>query len=304
MTLSYLPVHFVLHFAQPVFADTPPLFILRSMLGKNLHSMSCIAHQNQCPECMYNRTCAYAFLFETILPADNNVTPDRDRASHPFVFTSGTLRTGTEIREYNFTITLLGKAIDYLPYIYAAFVRAGKDGIFKSRTQFEVVGVEVDGTNILLDSEHLDTCVSPKLWQPDFECSDKKGEILVELKTPLRFKYGGKYGTDFSAQDFFACLYRRTKTLCTLYGDWDDSTEYNPTKEIEITERNLKWQDYCHYSARQKKAMNLGGALGTFKLSETFTAIEQNLLQFASFFNAGKNTNFGLGQLDFWTKWE
>ncbi len=304
MLLSYLPIKFTLCFSHPVLADTPPLFILRSMLGKNLHSMSCIAHQNKCPECMYNRTCAYAFLFETILPTDNNVTPGRDRASHPFVFSSGTFSSGTEISEYDFTITLLGKAIDYLPYIYAAFVRAGKDGIFKSRTPFEVVRVEVDGNNILLDTEHLDTSVTSKIWQIDLALPEKKGEVLIELKTPVRFKYGGKYGTDFSSQDFFACLYRRAKTLCSLYGDAAEDFSFNPSDKNKIIEKNLSWQDNRHYSARQKEAMNIGGALGTIKLQGSFSAHEQNLIEFSRLFNAGKNTNFGLGQLDFWTKWE
>lgn len=304
MLISYLPVQFSLNFSHPVYVDTSPLFILRSMLGKNLHSMSCIAHQNKCPECMYNRTCAYAFLFETILPVNNIVAPGRDRASHPFVFTGGTLETDNEISRYDFTITLFGKAIDYLPYIYAALVRAGNDGLFKSRTQFTVTSVEIEGKNILLSPEHLDTSVTSKIWQTDLTLAEKKGEVLIELKTPLRFKYGGKYGTDFSAQDFIACLYRRTKTLCTLYGSADENYSYKFAEDNKITERHLTWLDNRHYSARQKDTMNLGGVVGTIKLKGSFSAIEQNLLEFNKLFNAGKNTNFGLGQLDFWTKWE
>ena len=266
--------------------------------------MCCIAHQNRCPECMYNRTCAYAFLFETILPTDNEVTPGRDRASHPFVFTNGTLKTGEKISEYEFTITLLGKAVDYLPYIYTAFVRAGEDGVFKSRTKFEITGVMAGGKNILLDSEHLNTSVPSENWQPDNNHSEHNGEVLVELKTPLRFKYNGKYGTDFSAQEFMSCLYRRAKTLCGLYGLVDYMFEYLQNNDITIADANLKWLDEQHYSARQKNAMKLGGVSGILKLKGRFSAFDQNLLEFNRLFNAGKNTNFGLGQFDYWTKWE
>lgn len=304
MILSYLKVRFHIQFDSPVYADTPPLFILRSMLGKQLRSMCCIAHKNKCPDCMYNKTCAYAFLFETILPVENEIAPGRDRASHPFAFTGGSLFSGDTISEYGFTITLFGKACEYLPYIYATFVRAGKNGIFKSRTPFSVTKVCIGEKNILIDSEHIDTSVLVKTWALDLSKENRNGEILVELKTPLRFKYGGKYGVDFSAQDFLKCLYRRARTLCSLYGNVENMSDYVPSEEISIAERNLDWKDFRHYSARQKEEMSLGGALGTLKLKGAATAMEQSILEFNRISNAGKNTNFGLGQFDYWIKWE
>lgn len=304
MTLLYLPVNFQLRFVSPVYADNPPLFVLRSMLGKHLRSMSCIARQNKCQNCMYNKTCAYAFLFETILPTENDVAPGRDRASHPFAFTGGSLSSGNEISEYDFTITLFGKACEYLPYIYASFVQAGKNGVFKSRTSFSVTKVCVGEKNILIDSAHIDTTTPANIWNFNEDLSTKKGEVLVDLRSQLRFKYGGKYGMDFTAQDFMSCLSRRMKTLCALYGSLDSELEYVAGKEIEITDKRFEWKDNKHYSARQKREMSLGGVTGTFKLRGTFTVLEQNLLEFNKLFNAGKNTNFGLGQFDFWTKWE
>ncbi|MBP5452385.1 MAG: CRISPR system precrRNA processing endoribonuclease RAMP protein Cas6 [Treponema sp.] len=304
MTLTYLPIRFHLRYTSPAYADTPPLFILRSMLGKNLRSMSCIARQNKCPDCMYNKTCAYAFLFETILSTKNEVAPGRDRASHPFAFTGGSLSSGNTISEYDFTITLFGKACEYLPYIYASFVRAGTEGIYKSRTQFEITKVCIGEKNILIDTDHIDTSIPANIWKINEDLPSKNGEVLVDLHSPLRFKYGGKYGMDFTAQDFMSCLFRRMKTLCALYGSLDSELEYAAGKEIEITDKRLEWKDNKHYSARQKKEMSLGGVTGTFKLLGTFTALEQNLLDFSKLFNAGKNTNFGLGQFDFWTKWE
>ena len=304
MTLSYLPVHFYISFDSPTNVDTPSLFVLRSVLGRELHSMSCIARQNKCPNCMYSKICAYAFLFETILPTENKITPGRDRASHPFAFTCGSLYSGDTITEYDFIITLFGKADEYLPYIYAAFVRAGKNGLFKSRIRFSVTKVCVDEKNILIDSEHIDTSVPAKIWMFDLSQKNHNGEILVNLKTPLRFKYSGKYGLDFSAQDFFRCLYRRARTLCCLYGNIDNMPNYIPSEEITIAERKLEWKDFRHYSARQKEAMSLGGAVGMLKLKGTVIAMEQSILEFAQISNAGKNTNFGLGQFEYWTMWE
>lgn len=304
--LFYLQVHFSLQFASPVYADTPPLFVLRSMMGRNLRSMCCVARQNKSPSCMYNKSCAYAFLFETILPQDNDALPGRNWGSHPFAFTSGSLASGRDIEAYDFTLTLFGKAVDYLPYIYAAFVRAGRDGLFKSRTPFTLTDVRAAGKNILLDENKIDTAAAPTVWNYDGSLASCTGEILVELRSPLRFKYGGKYGTDFTTWDFMGCLWRRMNTLCKLYGPaFDGNTGgQNPSDGLEITERQLHWEEKRHWSSRQQKAMSLGGVAGSFRLAGTFSANEQNLLEFARLAGAGKNTNFGLGQLDFWDKWE
>lgn len=311
MTIYYLPVHFLLVFSSSVINDTPALFVLRSLLGKELRSMNCIAHQSKCQECMYNKTCTYAFLFETILSQQNQIVPGRNRASHPFAFTQGKNVVGQTLDKYDFTITLFGKAIDYLPYMYAAFVRAGQKGMFKERVPFIVQKVSANQKDILISEDQIDTNTSPFSFEYDFESSTlneslKEGEVLVELKTPLRFKVAGKYSDKFSANDFMSCLYRRMNTLCSLYGQNNQMpADKNYSNEaIQITDKNLHWSQSSHYSARQKEAMELGGVTGTFKLAGSFTQADIKLLEFAHLANAGKNTNFGLGQLDFWTKWE
>ena len=105
MTLSYLPVLFHISFDSPANVNTPPLFVLRSVFGKELRSMSCVSHQIKCADCMYKNTCVYAFLFETILQSENDVLPGRNRASHPFAFTQA-VKAGKTIKDYDFTITL------------------------------------------------------------------------------------------------------------------------------------------------------------------------------------------------------
>lgn len=48
--------------------------------------------------------------------------------------------------------------------------------------------------------------------------------------------------------------------------------------------------------------MELGGVIGTFKLKGSFNDFELALLNLAKISNAGKNTVFGLGQIDYWEK--
>lgn len=304
MHVKFVPVDFKLNFSCPANVDANPLFVLRSMMGKNLRSMCCIARNTKCIECMYNKSCAYAFLFETIMPQENTILPGTDRASHPFALSKKQFQRENPIVNYDFTITLFGKAIEYLPYIYAAFVRSGKDGLFKGRTPFVVEDVRVADNSILIEENKLSTDYEICEWFFDVqESKDEKQamEIFVELRSPLRFKYGGKYGTDFTAADFMNCLFRRTKTMCSLYGDFGDE-KYTSTKNLQIAEKNLRWVNYRHYSARQKSQMELGGATGNLKIYGYFTPFELALLKFNKIANAGKNTNFGLGQLDYWKR--
>ncbi len=304
--LAYMPVHFFLHFQQAVsFQRNPePVFVLRSVLGYNLRPMCCIARNAVCASCMYNQTCAYSYIFETILPQKNAVRRGTDRASHPYAMTQCRKAADGECSDYDFTITLFGKAIDYLPYIYAAFARAGKYGLFKERIPYEITDVQADNGSLLIDGETIRTDTAPLIWAGSTKM--EKGaveEVLVELRSQLRFKTRGKYTLDFSAEDFMLCLYRRMRTLCILYGEYDEESAYVPEQvTCSRSDAALSWIDATHYSARQKKAMALGGICGTFKLIGTFSPFEKSLLTFNKICNAGKNTNFGLGQLDFWER--
>lgn len=312
MYLYYIKIEFNIKFVKSCIVDANLLFILRSMFGKNLRSMCCISKRTVCSECQFCRTCVYAFLFETILVQENSILPGRNRGSHPFSLSSKKqFKNSRNLDEYSFMITLFGKAVDYLPYIYVAFVRSGQNGFFKNRTQFEIERVFVHGKNILIDENHLDLDFKSDEWKFGFEKSNPNAEnekqrviarsdatkqsqknlltneiasystrnngdvskILINLKSPLRFKVKGKYTADFSAEDFMNCLFRRAKTLCSLYGEISEA-EKNLWKisadGIQITERNLRWAEERHYSARQKTAMRLGGVSGTFKMEENY----------------------------------
>ncbi len=309
MELRYLQVAFNLHFLQTTYIDTNPLFVMRSMLGKNLRSMCCISKTSVCTECLYNKTCVYSYIFETCLPQQNQTLPGRNKGSHPFSLSVEKLNRQNPVEEYSFVLTLFGKAVDYLPYVYASFVRAGQSGIFKARSRFEILSVIANKKNLLIDQNHLDLVNTPPYICIDNnkpEQNLKTGEILIELKSPLRFKVHGRFSLDFTARDFFNCLYRRAKTLCSLYGEIAENEieqKYVPSPALKITEKKLKWIDFKHYSARQKTQMELGGIAGSFKIEGEFSEFEIGLLRMNKITGAGKNTNFGLGQIDFWEKY-
>ncbi len=310
--ITYLKVIFSLRFLEPVFADNNIIFVLRSVLGANLRFLCCVTRQQNCSACMLRHTCAYAYVFETILEKDNTVQPGRDRASHPYVFTAcSDIPCGQTVSEYQFGITLLGKAAEYLPYIYMAFVRGSERGMFKARVPFELYSVQtMNGTQLINGVHSFKTDIPCSYWQYPAQsyAKSKTGQVLVELKSPLRFKTNGRYSSVFDAQAFLSCLYRRAKTLCLLYGEWNEgNSAYLYTVQfasVHIAQKALQWQDATHYSRRQNKRMELGGLVGTIILEGMFSPFVQALLDFNCIASAGKNTIFGLGQIAVKPQWK
>ncbi|OJF75918.1 MAG: hypothetical protein BKP49_09690 [Treponema sp. CETP13] len=305
MKLTYIPITVKLNFDIPIKFDIPPLFVLRSVLGWQLRRLCCIATDAKCQDCKYHKSCVYSYVFETILDKTNQVQQGINRASHPFVFSDDNkVKLYEPIKTYSFKITLIGKAVDYIPYIYAALQKAGSKGLLKNRIPFKVERLLYKSDELLINDEKINTNFSKLIWDKSFATKKSKAtEILVQLKSPLRFKSNGKYSTNFTAEQFFSCLERRYKTLFLLYGEGEDISELSyKSDKITISDRNLKWQDSKHYSARQRNVMKLGGAVGNFLLKGNFTEAQLSLLEFSKIFSAGKNTNFGLGQIDYWIR--
>lgn len=308
MKLYYAPINFHFRFETPVVPSAHPFFVLRSVLGMNLKKICCIAKSSECVSCSFSNKCFYARIFETIVERDNEILNGVNRLSHPFSFSGNFSFNKKEVlSDFMFTLTLFGKAIDALPYIFAAFMRQETFGLFRSRTRFKIANVSFENKS-LLKNDGIDMSFSAKQFsfiEKNNVRENFSGDILVELKSPLRFKVKGKYTNDFEANDFFACLFRRTQTLCSLYGEKITAFKnkiFNNFSDVKIIEKKISWLDYEHWSSRQKKSMQLGGVVGTFILRGNFSRFLLALLEFAEIAGAGKNAGFGFGQINSWKK--
>jgi hypothetical protein len=302
MTLSFKKIEFTLSFTGRVKFPMPPAFVLRSVIGSQLRRLCCVSGGSVCSGCPFSQSCAYGFAFESIVPKDNQVLTGRDRISHPVLMETEQFDT-VNADTLSFHLIFLGAALNYLPYFYYALKNCGKSGILKERFPFTVTGVRDGGRSLLINEEAIDTGLKPDLWKYDPENSGAvRRRLMLQIRSPLRFKAGGRYTGSFSAGDFALCLHRRAQTLCSQYGANDSPEDYRFTGGWGITERDLVWRDYTHYSARQRKAMRMGGLSGIMELAGEFSPYEYALLRFAEIFHAGKNTNFGLGKIEVWEK--
>jgi hypothetical protein len=270
--------------------------------------MCCIANDKSCFNCIYNKNCIYGSVFESIVSKDNQVLAGRDRIAHPIIIeTAPFAKMSTS--SLVLTIIFIGSSIASAPYFFQALKKGGESGVLRQRTPYtisDVIEYSPRGRrSLLVNADTLNTQIEPDIWEFDNYTSQSfNGQVMVQISSPLRFKVQGRYTSTFTASDFAFCLHRRTWTLCSQYGcinytEGADSagTDYQFSRGWTIAEKALKWQEWDHYSARQKRSMQLGGVTGSMVLTGDFTAYEYALLDFAAIFHAGKNTNFGLGKL-------
>ena len=106
---------------------------LRGGFGHAFRKVVCALRSKECPECLLREKCIYSYVFETPPPADTRLMRKYPSAPHPFVLTppledDRIYEAGETLR---FQLTLIGKAIDYLPYFLYTFEELGKMGLGK-----------------------------------------------------------------------------------------------------------------------------------------------------------------------------
>ncbi len=301
-TLSYQQYIFSLRCTEEITFSSMPAFIFRSVLGNQLKRMSCLFRGRKCGDCSLKKSCVYSFLFESPIDKDDVMLKGRNRAPHPFTLFSPT-RMQTSLNSVELLVTLFGKGIEYFPYLFFALKRAGEQGIFKKRIPFAIESVSCQGRELIIDDDNVDTTVKPMEWAvPATKEGSGETELIsirVSLLSPLRIKYGGKYGSDFSYIDFINSIQRRAAILASYYGNYLSfgHTKESLGRQTAITERNLTWQDFSYFSSRQQDRLRMGGVLGSFDIEGHVTPFEKSLLHGAEIFHAGKNPVFGFGKI-------
>jgi CRISPR/Cas system endoribonuclease Cas6 (RAMP superfamily) len=252
----------------------PVPFIFRSIIGFNLRKLVCIEKKSECQDCIFNENCIYSLAFD-------------EAEIHPTILNAEPFfNTESKIEKIKLKITFLGKYAKFANYYLQALKRGEKSGVLKQRTPYKI-----ETEKCKIKNNHWEFAPSPQSLIP----SPK--QLTFKLQTPLRFKTQGKYNLQFTELDFILCLHRRCQKLCSLYGQNNFKGKYIFENKWKISLRNLKWQNLERWSSKQKQIMPLGGIIGNLTLQGEFSEYELALFQFASLFNAGKNTNFGMGKI-------
>ena len=136
--------------------------------------------------------------------------------------------------------------------------------------------------------------------QPETQIQSNKQQITLHLPTRLRLKNNNrlhKQTPDF--QLMMIRLIGRLKTLEKAYMGHEPDNDYealiSKTKEIKISNSQLKWDDWERFSGSQKKWMKFGGLMGNVSYSGDLQPFLE-VLKLGEWLHIGGKTSFGLGK--------
>ncbi len=301
-------VCFELEATEPVRLPHYPGSAWRGLLGHSLRRTVCVTRQPTCEGCLLAGTCAYSVFFESP-PSSPGAASRYTALPHPFVLDVGTPRerdvaAGNALR---LGMTLMGPAIDLLPYLIQAMERAGQRGLGSSGGRFALRRVVAEEG---LGSDH---------WRPVFDAESREyqrlvgaspgpsppapaGAIQIDLLTPLRIKRHGHFigAADFTPGDLVRNLLARLASLAAFYGgrnptfDWTDLAPC--AEDLCVATKDLRWSDWTRYSSRQQTTMQMGGLVGALSLDGPGVPALWTALWLGQWTHVGKGTSFGLGK--------
>lgn len=291
-------------------AATLPAFkgsIIRGMLGWALRQTACALRRNDCTTCLLLSRCVYAKAFETIAPQYHH---SKKTPPHPYVLEPPLSETREYQADDSFEVALLlfGEMTEYLPYFIYAFEQMGEAGLGSSREQgpapFTLIRVSCEGDTIYDQASKtlrpLRQPISLHLPPPPTgaECS----RLRVSFVTPLRIKHLNTFARELPFHVLVRAMLRRISSMFAQYGDGEPKLDYpglvQRAQDVSIHSEHLRWKDWTRYSARQQQAMQFGGLVGEI-VYEGCLAEYLPLFELCTVLHVGKQSVFGLGQMDY-----
>jgi len=281
--------------------------MFRGGFGYAFKKVACALKKQDCKTCLLKEKCIYSYVFETPPPKNSSVMKKYTHAPHPFIITPplDEKRAYRPDETFSFEITLIGKAIEYLPYFIYTFNELGDMGIGKGRGKYQltkVYNIDALGKLILIYNGHDEILLSDckKVGLNDFTFpKPDSGHLTLEFITPARIKFDQSYVLNLEFHIFFRNMLRRIYLLyyfhCGHEPDLDIKEMIEKAVEIKIKESSLAWHDWERYSTRQETRMKLGELKGKITFKGDFKEFFPFIF-LGEYINVGKSTSFGLGK--------
>ncbi|HKG22393.1 MAG TPA: CRISPR system precrRNA processing endoribonuclease RAMP protein Cas6 [Blastocatellia bacterium] len=316
----------------------------------------CLMDHRDCQRCLVAERCIYPYLFETPVPSDVPQLRGQQHAPHPFILTSALpperkrapaaspalaaaqrLPDGREIKvvrapagsreaesgqriapggEVEFGLLLMGRAVEYLPYVVYAVSEMGRRGLGFERSRFElseVMLVEEGGAMRTIYSNDVKRIIVPpgatkKLGELIDARLDalmgkrETGSIKLKFLTPARIRIEGDLQPGMSFQLLARNLLRRVSMLTAVHGGAQLELDYRGLIEraadVETRDARLRWWDWERYSNRQQTKMHMGGFVGDIEYSGEAVEEFLPLVAAGEILHVGSGTGFGLGRYE------
>lgn len=281
---------------------------LRGAFGVALHRSSCVLRRQECATCLLRSRCVYSYAFETPMSGPSEKERRYASAPHPFVLNLDTDPMGDQSpgSALAFGVTLIGRAVDFLPYFVHAFRCMGEVGIGRGRGTFEIVAVKTlddlgEPVETIYESGELRMPKAVLGLEEALSGTERLSAKTATLRliTPLRLLQGGERCREPHFPVLVRNLLRRLENLVCFHCEHDGPFPYGDllerTESVRVSRNEARWYDWERYSKRQDRRMKLGGLVGSVTYEGDLTPFLP-LLRFGEWVNVGKGTTFGLGR--------
>ena len=289
----------------------------RGAFGITLKDVVCVQRQlDRCQPCLLRMTCVYPYLFETPnFKPDASLLPPDGQAPQPFVL-EPPLEETTRYEPgelLSFDIVLIGKALDYLPYVIFVFSEIGRKGVGKGRGRYRVRAVMVGGGRVeewengRMGEELIYDGATQMIHDPPIgydrihlDVDTIPGDKLaLRFLTPTRMKEQGQFLRQPTFAQLIKHLLIRVSLLatyhCDITLDLDFKSLIAESQSIRTSESRMHWHDWERYSNRQQQKLPMHGMVGTISFAGNL-AVFLPLLRMGEYIHLGAGTAFGLGR--------
>lgn len=297
-----------LNFRAREFLRLPPYkgSTFRGAFGMTFKRTVCIVQHQECERCLVRNQCVYPYVFDT--PADmgdaTGIFKGFQEAPHPYVI-EPPLETQTDYAPgdtFTIGLTVLGRALNHLPYFVYTFHRMGETGVGRGRGKCDLISADAqaaDGT-WMLAYEGAQEALSdiPTLSTQHLAC-DFENKVKIRFVTPTQLKVDNSFRRGLNFQVLIRGLLRRYSALATFHGGGTPDLDYGAlvaeAENVKTTHHNLNWQTWERYSNRKSQRMKVSGFTGEVAF-EGNLSVFKNLLALGVPIHVGKWTSFGMGQ--------
>lgn len=309
-SIEYSQFRFGITALEPLILPSYKGSTLRGGFGFAFRRVVCAIKDKECPDCLLKEKCVYSYVFETPPPSDTKIMRKYRAAPHPFVIEPPPekrrgFKPGDELQ---FGLTLIGRAVDYLPYFIYTFDELGKSGIGKGKAKYELRDVSCNGKTIYdsgtktlksFQTSSLDLNIENVITRsPDKNRDDVA--ISLSFLTPTRILYNSHLTLDLEFHILIRNLLRRLSLLFYFHcnGDpsgWDFKGIIERAKDVKVKKRDLKWYEWQRYSGRQEIRLKMGGFVGDITFEGDIEPFIP-LIKAGEVLHVGKGMGFGLGK--------
>jgi hypothetical protein len=274
--------------------------VIRGGFGLAFRRVACPFPKRECSDCLLRQKCVWSYVFATPRPEGSTIMRKYETIPHPFVIEppeedKTSYAPGDEVV---FTLVLIGKAIESVPYFIYAFEQMAEQGLGSGRAKFKVAAVRQDGTPFYdpLAGTIAGAAVTQSLsLAPTAETAVSATLIF---STPTHIVYQGRVARRPAFHVVFRSLLRRIGLL-VYFHDQPVEIDYQglikqaeAVKTESITTGTTQWR---RFSTRQNRAIRMDGIMG----KATYIGDLKPFLPYlraGEVLHVGKSTAFGMGK--------